>query len=199
LGAPLLFASSAENVEPGDQIPRDLVAIGLVTLVESSGGTGLHAAIPLRREYSSNVAKSFAEVVAREVHRLNPATTTLQRAPAKRTFGSVYLVYVQVGRGKTVVPPYVVRARDGAPVSMVGRRGAAPDALLDGGGWREVQSETQGRLHPAGRARPQDAVAASAVCLGGAAPGRRRGGRCRRGRAQQPKASCDVSWSRRWS
>ncbi|HYL26191.1 MAG TPA: hypothetical protein VEW74_00075, partial [Candidatus Nitrosotalea sp.] len=43
--------------------------------------------------------------------------TTLQRTIAKRPASAVYLDYVQVGHGKTIVAPYSVRARDGAPVS----------------------------------------------------------------------------------
>lgn len=98
---------------------RDVLAeIGLSALVKSSGGSGLHVAIPLRLDYTYDIAKAFAEIVAREVHRRHPDTTTLQRVPAKRTFGSVYLDYVQVGRGKTMVAPFSVRARAKAPVSM---------------------------------------------------------------------------------
>jgi bifunctional non-homologous end joining protein LigD len=95
-----------------------LAEIGLSALVKSSGGSGLHVVIPLRLDYTYEVARNFAEVVAREVHRRLPETTTLQRVPAKRTFGSVYLDYVQVGRGKTMVAPLSVRARAKAPVSM---------------------------------------------------------------------------------
>ncbi len=98
---------------------RDVLAeIGLSALVKSSGGSGLHVAIPLRLEYTYEIAKSFAEIAAREVHRRHPESTTLVRIPAKRTFGSVYLDYVQVGRGKTMVAPFSLRARTKAPVSM---------------------------------------------------------------------------------
>jgi bifunctional non-homologous end joining protein LigD len=37
--------------------------------------------------------------------------------PATRPQTAVYIDYVQVGLGKTIVAPYSVRARDGAPVS----------------------------------------------------------------------------------
>ncbi|HEX3368059.1 MAG TPA: hypothetical protein VHS56_00660, partial [Candidatus Cybelea sp.] len=39
------------------------------------------------------------------------------RTIAKRPDDAVYVDFVQVGMGKTIVPPYSVRARDGAPVS----------------------------------------------------------------------------------
>lgn len=98
---------------------RDLLTqIGLDAHVKSSGGSGLHVVIPLVPEYSYEVCKGFAEVAARTLHARLPDTTTLERAPAKRPLGTVYLDYVQVGRGKTLVAPYSVRARAKAPVSM---------------------------------------------------------------------------------
>jgi len=47
-----------------------------------------------------------------------PDRTTLERMTKKRPAGAVYLDWVQVGKGKTLVAPFSVRARDGAPVSM---------------------------------------------------------------------------------
>ncbi len=95
-----------------------LAEIGLDPAVKSSGGSGLHVAIPLVPEYSYEICRGFAEVVARTVHARVATLTTLERMPAKRPPGTVYLDYVQVGRGKTLVAPFSVRPRDGAPVSM---------------------------------------------------------------------------------
>ncbi|MBV8345216.1 MAG: non-homologous end-joining DNA ligase [Candidatus Eremiobacteraeota bacterium] len=97
---------------------RDLLGeIGLNPLVKTTGGYGLHVVLPLRSGYSYDTAKVFAEVVAREAARRLGASVTLQRAIAKRPQQAVYLDYVQVGLGKTIVAPYSVRARDEAPVS----------------------------------------------------------------------------------
>jgi bifunctional non-homologous end joining protein LigD len=92
--------------------------IGLATLIKSSGGSGLHVAVPLEPRYTYDVARHFAELVARTLHGRMPALTTLERVPAKRPAGTVYLDYVQVGKGKTLVAPYSVRARAKAPVSL---------------------------------------------------------------------------------
>lgn len=98
---------------------RDALAeVGLDALVKSSGGSGLHVIIPLEPAYSYEICKGFAEVAARTLHDRLPKATTLERAPAKRPLGTVYLDYVQVGKGKTLVAPYSARARAGAPVSM---------------------------------------------------------------------------------
>ena len=98
---------------------RDTLAgIGLKPLVKTSGGSGLHVVIPLQNHYDYDSVRQFAEIVAHHVADGLPDLTTLERTISKRPKTSVYLDWVQVGRGKTVVPPYVVRARDKAPVSM---------------------------------------------------------------------------------
>ena len=92
--------------------------IGLRALVKTTGGSGLHVVIPLEARYDYDVVKGFSELLARHIHREAPGDTTLERTIRKRPTGTVYLDYVQVGRGKTLVPPFSVRARDRAPVSM---------------------------------------------------------------------------------
>ena len=96
----------------------ELAAAGVVPLVKTTGGSGLHVVVPLQPRYDWDQAKGFAELIARRVHGVEPASTTLDRTIARRPHGTVYLDYVQVGKGKTYVAPFSVRARDGAPVSM---------------------------------------------------------------------------------
>lgn len=97
---------------------RDVLAsIGLVTLVKTSGGTGLHVVVPLVRGYGYDAAKMFAEIVATRIAHADPRRVTLERSVAKRDRQAVYFDFQQVGRGKTIVSAYSVRARDGAPVS----------------------------------------------------------------------------------
>ncbi len=97
---------------------RDALAdIGLQGLVKTSGGMGLHVFVPLAAGYSYESAKLFAELLARHVARDLGDAATLERSIGKRRPEAVYLDYVQVGRGKTYVVPYCVRARAGAPVS----------------------------------------------------------------------------------
>jgi bifunctional non-homologous end joining protein LigD len=98
---------------------RDLLAqIGLSSLVKTSGGSGLHLAVPMRNQYDFQTARRFAEIAVEHVAAAMPDLTTVERSIKKRPKTAVYLDWGQVARGKTVVPPYVVRARDGAPVSM---------------------------------------------------------------------------------
>jgi len=95
-----------------------LKAIGCSPLVKTTGGSGLDLIIPLKLQYDVDTAKQFAESLARRIAHELPELTTLERSLARRPKKHVYLDWVQVGRGKTVVPPYVVRARGKAPVSM---------------------------------------------------------------------------------
>jgi bifunctional non-homologous end joining protein LigD len=90
----------------------------LEALVKTSGGSGLHVAVPVVPSYGYDDCKAFAEIVARTLHARHTSATTLERMPAKRPAGTVYLDYVQVGKGKTLVAPYSVRPRARAPVSM---------------------------------------------------------------------------------
>jgi bifunctional non-homologous end joining protein LigD len=118
------------DLDPGERCPlarlakvalafRDeLAAVGLHALVKSTGGMGLHVVVPLEPRYDYDLAKGFAELVARRVHAVVPTDTTLERSIARRPDDLVYLDWVQVGKGKTYVAPFSVRARDGAPVSM---------------------------------------------------------------------------------
>jgi bifunctional non-homologous end joining protein LigD len=97
---------------------RDLLEeIGLRPLVKTTGGYGIHVIVPLAPGYSYDTAKVFAEIVARHTAAELGELATLQRTIAKRPQSAVYIDYVQVGQGKTIVSPYSVRARDGAPVS----------------------------------------------------------------------------------
>jgi bifunctional non-homologous end joining protein LigD len=99
-------------------VRKTLAEIGLEPLVKTSGATGMHVILPLEAGYSYETARALGEVIAHRVDDELEGHVTLQRTIAKRPQDAVYFDYQQVGRGKTLVPPYVVRARDGAPVSV---------------------------------------------------------------------------------
>ncbi|MBV9276929.1 MAG: non-homologous end-joining DNA ligase, partial [Candidatus Eremiobacteraeota bacterium] len=86
-----------------------LQEIGLQALVKTSGGSGVHVVVPLKPVYTYDAIKQFGEIVARRVYEACPKETTFERTISRRPKGTVYLDYVQVGRGKTVVPPFSVR------------------------------------------------------------------------------------------
>ena len=98
---------------------RDVLeGLGMKPAVKTSGGSGLHVMLRLAPEYDYETVRGFAQLIANRLRNVCGDDVTLERAVGKRRRGSVYIDWVQVGKGKTIVPPYVVRARPKAPVSM---------------------------------------------------------------------------------
>jgi bifunctional non-homologous end joining protein LigD len=98
---------------------------------KTTGGDGMHLYVPLEPRYTYDQVRSFAEILATIVSSERPDLFTTPRAVSKREKGRVYFDWAQIGGGKTISAPYVLRAHAGAPV-------ATPLA------WREVTP----RLHP---------------------------------------------------
>lgn len=94
---------------------------------KTSGATGMHIYIPLKKKYETTTVKEFAKVVATLVQQNIPALTTLERTVNKRN-GKIYIDYLQNNKGQTLACPYSLRPVPGAFVS----------APLD---WEEVNEE----------------------------------------------------------
>ncbi|MCA8971978.1 MAG: non-homologous end-joining DNA ligase [Planctomycetes bacterium] len=88
----------------------------LKALLKTSGQSGLHILVPLARGYDYDVARGFAEGIARMIVQRLPKIATIERDQRRRS-GRVYIDYLQNRRGQTVVAPFSVRPRPGAPVS----------------------------------------------------------------------------------
>lgn len=89
----------------------------LVTVVKTSGSRGLHIGIPLPRGTDYAASAELARLVGEHVVRKMPEVATLQRLKAKRPKGTVLVDVNQNARGKTMVAPYAIRAREHATVS----------------------------------------------------------------------------------
>jgi bifunctional non-homologous end joining protein LigD len=114
--------------------------IGLPAYPKTTGQRGMHVLVPLGRQLDHGHARALGELLARVLEaELADISTTARAIPARR--GKVYLDFLQNGFGKTIVAPYAVRPRPGAPVSTPLR-------------WSEVD----GRLDPA-RFTIRDALA----------------------------------------
>jgi bifunctional non-homologous end joining protein LigD len=84
---------------------------------KTTGGDGLHIYVPLDPIYSFDQARSFAEILATLAAHQSPELFTAARTVNKRKKGTVYFDWMQIGTGKTVAAPYVLRAYDHAPVA----------------------------------------------------------------------------------
>ncbi len=109
--------SYARVTEAAQLIRRLLEDAGLTGCPKTTGGKGMHIYVPLDPVYSYDQVRAFAEILARLAERERPDLFTLPRAVSKRATGKVYFDYVQIGRGKTISAPYVLRAYPGAPVA----------------------------------------------------------------------------------
>ena len=105
------------SIKAAKAIGKVLSGIEIESFIKTSGGTGLHVVIPIEPRYSYDQSRMFAETISRIVAMQHPDSFTVERNPNQRG-RRVYLDYLQNARGQTVVAPYVVRPRIGAPVSM---------------------------------------------------------------------------------
>jgi bifunctional non-homologous end joining protein LigD len=103
-------------VEAAQAIHEVIEQAGGEAFCKTSGKRGLHVYMPLGAQYSDEIAKQVAELIARVVNTQLPAITSLIRSPKLRQ-GRVYLDYLQNGNGKTLAAPYSVRPWPKATVS----------------------------------------------------------------------------------
>jgi bifunctional non-homologous end joining protein LigD len=90
---------------------------GLEPFVKTSGGRGLHIFVPLRRGAAQERVRAYASAIASEMAREHPKLVTIETRKAKRR-APVYLDVMRNAHAQTIVPPYSVRWRPRAPVSM---------------------------------------------------------------------------------
>jgi bifunctional non-homologous end joining protein LigD len=111
---------------------RDVLQdLGLAPFLKTTGSRGLHVVAPLESGPDFEAVRAFAFAVAEILVAMDPGRLTTEVRKAKRG-GRVFVDVLRNGYAQTVVAPYSVRARPGAPVSTP----------LD---WEELSS---GRLTP---------------------------------------------------
>ena len=109
-------ASFADVVAVTKKLHRTLQSAGHQACVKTSGKTGLHVLVPWEEATDYDEARAWALRMAQQVANLLPARATTERSKAKRG-KRVYVDVMQNAKGHHAVPPYVLRAVPGAPVS----------------------------------------------------------------------------------
>ncbi len=94
-----------------------LQSMSLEPIVKTSGKTGLHVFVPIRRTIDFDAARHVSELVGRHLMRLHPKDITQEWSIPKRT-GKIFMDYNMNVRGKTLNVAYSPRGEPGAPVSM---------------------------------------------------------------------------------
>ncbi|HEV8389163.1 MAG TPA: DNA ligase D [Dongiaceae bacterium] len=98
-------------------VRKRLEALGLKSIVKTTGGKGLHVIVPLRPAASWKIAKGFAKAIADSLARDEPKIFLATASKAARK-GRIYVDYLRNDRGSTAVGAYCARARPGLPVAM---------------------------------------------------------------------------------
>jgi bifunctional non-homologous end joining protein LigD len=97
---------------------RELLnTMSLEPIVKTSGKTGLHVFVPIKRTINFDEARRISELVGRHLMRLHPKDITMEWSVPKRT-GKIFMDYNMNVRGKTLNVAYSPRGAAGAPVSM---------------------------------------------------------------------------------
>ncbi len=94
-----------------------LQGMSLESIVKTSGKTGLHVFVPIRRTLDFDATRHVSELVGRHLMRLHPKDITLEWGVPKRT-GKIFMDYNMNVRGKTLNVAYSPRGEPGGPVSM---------------------------------------------------------------------------------
>ena len=94
-----------------------LEELELPSFVKTSGSRGLHIVVPLTPTTDFEDVRAFALDAAHVVAERAPDTVTTEVRKVERK-GRLFLDYMRNNYAQTVVAPYSVRARPGAPVSM---------------------------------------------------------------------------------
>jgi bifunctional non-homologous end joining protein LigD len=94
-----------------------LQEMGLEPIVKTSGKTGLHVFVPIKRSLTFDETRHVSELVSRHLMRLHPKDITMEWSVPKRT-GKIFMDHNMNVRGKTLNVAYSPRGEPGAPVSM---------------------------------------------------------------------------------
>ncbi len=94
-----------------------LQGMSLEPVVKTSGKTGLHVFVPIRRSIGFDKARELCEIVGRHLMRRHPKDITMEWSVPRRT-GKIFLDYNMNARGKTLNVAYSPRGAPGASVSM---------------------------------------------------------------------------------
>jgi bifunctional non-homologous end joining protein LigD len=94
-----------------------LQGMGLEPIVKTSGKTGLHVFVPIKRNLDFDAAREVSELVSRHLMRRRPKDITMEWSVTKRS-GKIFMDHNMNVRGKTLNVAYSPRGVPGAPVSM---------------------------------------------------------------------------------
>ena len=98
-------------------VRANLKSVGLVSLLKTTGGKGLHVVVPFARGPSWSAAKGYARGISDAMAKNEPDRFTINNRKDIRK-GRIFIDYLRNDETASAVAAYSVRARPGAPVSV---------------------------------------------------------------------------------
>jgi len=95
-----------------------LDGLKLRSYVKTSGKTGLHIYVPIKRLYTYEETRAICETIGRHMVQMHPKEVTMEWTVSKRPTSKIFFDHNQNVRGKTLASVYSVRPVVGAPVSF---------------------------------------------------------------------------------
>ena len=92
-------------------------ALGYTTYLKTSGGKGLHLMVPLIPQHTFEEVKERCKTIAKTLIAKYPNAYTLETSKSKRK-GKILIDIYRNHETNTVVAPYSLRGKIGAPISM---------------------------------------------------------------------------------
>jgi bifunctional non-homologous end joining protein LigD len=109
---------SWKQVVKAAELVRDVLrTLGLRSWVKTTGGRGLHVAVPLKRKRTVTECLDFSRAVSEAIAKTDPRSYTTAFAKAGRE-RQILIDYLRNNRTNTSVCAFSPRARPGATVSM---------------------------------------------------------------------------------
>ena len=105
-------------IDTANAFKKVLDKVGAKGFCKTSGSTGLHIFVPMKKKYGYEEVKNFALLLCTIVQEMIPDFTTLERNLKKRGNKKIYLDYLQNSSGQTISSVYSLRPKNGATVSM---------------------------------------------------------------------------------
>lgn len=99
------------------QLKELIETFGYTAFVKTTGGKGIHICCPLEPEHDFHTVFEAAQLIAQPFVDNNPKETTLHIKKEARK-GRVLIDIYRIRSGQSIVSPYSLRGRVGAPVSM---------------------------------------------------------------------------------
>lgn len=98
-------------------LKEHIESFGYTAFAKTTGGKGIHICCPVEARWDFHTVFEAAQLIAKPYVDKNVSTTTLQIKKEARK-GRVLIDIFRIRSGQSIVSPYSLRGRNGAPVSM---------------------------------------------------------------------------------